>query len=178
MTRAGVTITTVALLVLFPTCACAQEALFGGAFALGSGLEAGDAGRGVTNFRRARTRILAGVDMRSDELPRHGLGVYGFAELEPHSGFGGEVRYMGWLSKSFVGFVGFSTLFAPHTLYGGVVGAELHFPMPKLGISVFVEPSVSVMPFGTDLPTDRTLLWTLLTVGVRADLSALFRNEQ
>jgi hypothetical protein len=90
---------------------------------VGTGLEGGDPGGGDIEWRRARTRILAGFDLRSDEDEEQSLGVRGFAELERRGGVGGEVRYERWLGRGLGGFVFATGLIAPETLVGAGFGA-------------------------------------------------------
>jgi len=59
----------------------AEELLMDGDFGLGTGLEGGDPGTGL-HWRRARLRVLGGVDLRSDEGPADALGLRAFVEVE------------------------------------------------------------------------------------------------
>jgi hypothetical protein len=147
-----------------------------GELGVATGVEGGDDGTGATAFRRARTRIVAGAELRRDGDRGNGLLLRGFAEIEPRTGFGGEVRYARWFHPRFAGMVGVTGTFAPHVLVGPVAAVQLHIPMDA--ISIFVEPSLSVLPFGTDLPTDRPLIWGLLTFGVRLDVPAREAREE
>jgi hypothetical protein len=167
MTRSIVMITTALLAVLVAPPARAQNLLFSGEVGLASGVEAGDPGSGATEFRRARTRLAAGADTRSDEDPIQALGLRAFVEIEPHTSIGGEVRYIRWLGEHFTGFAGFTGTVAPHTLVGALVGVQAYIPLGR--VSLLIEPSFSALPFGSDLPTDHLLLWGLLCVGVRGD---------
>ncbi len=167
MTRRIVMITTALLVGLLAPPARAQSLLFSGEVGLASGVEGGDPGSGKTEFRRARTRLNAGADTRSDENRVDALGLRGFVEIEPHTSIGGEVRYIRWLGEHVTGFAGFTGTLAPHWLVGALVGAQVYVPLGR--VSLLVEPSFSAMPFGGDLPSDHLLLWALLCVGVRAD---------
>jgi hypothetical protein len=167
MTRAIVMITTALLVVAIAPPARAQNLLFSGEVGVASGVEGGDPGTGATAFRRARTRLVAGADSRSDEDRVEGLGLRAFVEIEPHTSIGGEVRYIRWLGDHFTGFAGFTGTLAPHFLAGALVGAQVYIPFGR--VSLLIEPSFSAMPFGTDLPTDHLLLWGLLCVGFRGD---------
>ena len=168
MTRTIVTITTAFLAMSATSTATAQTLLLGGEVGAATGLEGGDPGTGTTAFRQARTRFEAGADVRSDEDRLNGLGLRGFAEIEPHTSVGGEVRYIRWLGQRFTGFAGFTGTLAPHVLLGGVVGVQVYIPLGRT-FSLLIEPTFSALPFGTDLPTENVLLWGLLCVGVRGD---------
>jgi hypothetical protein len=167
MTRSIVMITTALLVATVVPPARAQNLLFSGEVGLASGVEGGDPGTGTTEFRRARTRLAAGADTRSDENPVESLGLRAFVEIEPHTSLGGEVRYVRWLGEHFTGFAGFTGTLAPHTLVGALVGVQAYIPLGR--VSLLIEPSFSALPFGSDLPTDHLLLWGLLCVGVRGD---------
>jgi hypothetical protein len=175
MTRSIVMITTALLVVVVAPRARAQNLLFSGEVGLASGVEGGDPGSGTTEFRRARTRLTAGADTRSDEDPIEALGLRAFVEIEPHTSLGGEVRYIRWLGEHFTGFAGFTGELAPHTLVGALVGVQAYIPLGP--VSIFIEPSFSALPFGTDLPTDHLLLWGLLCVGVRGDFITAPKSE-
>jgi hypothetical protein len=175
MTRAIVMITTALLVVALAPSAQAQNLLFSGEIGLASGVEGGDPGNGKSEFRRARTRLEAGADTRSDEDRVESLGLRAFVEIEPHTSFGGEVRYIRWLCEHFTGFAGFTGTIAPHTLAGALVGVQLYIPLGR--VSVLVEPSFSALPFGSDLPTDHLLMWALLAIGVRGDFITAPSNQ-
>lgn len=159
------------LALLAPRGAGAQEALLGASFGAASGLEIGDGGDVMTVWRLARTRAVAGVDWRNPEDPR--TIVYGqlYAELDPAVSFGVEGRYGRAFGSHFEGYVGLSATLAPATLFGPVAAARYYPFGLKSEWSPFVEPSLSVMPFGTDLPSSKPIVWSLVTVGVRLDLS-------
>jgi hypothetical protein len=167
MTRSIVMITTALMVAAVVPSARAQNLLFSGEVGLASGVEGGDPGTGTTEFRRARTRLAAGADTRSDENPVESLGLRAFVEIEPHTSLGGEVRYIRWLGEHFTGFAGFTGTLAPHTLIGALVGVQAYIPLGR--VSLLIEPSFSALPFGSDLPTDHLLLWGLLCVGIRGD---------
>jgi hypothetical protein len=107
--------------------------------------------------------------MRVDDDMKDGVVAMIFAEVEPHTGAGGSLRYARWLSPSVYGFAGLTGAFAPHTLFGGEVGVQIQIPIDKT-LGVFFEPSFAALPLGTDLPADRVLLWGLLTAGIHANL--------
>lgn len=169
MTRRCVTLATAAMM-LAARSARADEPVLGGQVSLGTGIEGGEAGdNSGTLLRRARTRLAAAVDVRSSADRAQAFMVVGFAEVEPHTSFGGELRYLRALGARFDGFLGVTGTLAPHVLYGADVGARFHVPIGRT-MSAFFEPSFSVIPFGTDLPSDKPIFWTLFSFGVRADL--------
>jgi hypothetical protein len=169
MTRSTVVVAT-ALALLSPSAAQAQQYMLGGQAAVSSGFEAGDPGTGSTTFRRARTRLSAGLDARVDETPKDGMGIVIYTDLEPHISVGGELRYMHWFSPTAIGYAGGTSAFAPHTLLGGTFGLQLRFPLDLQGTAVIVEPSFSALPLGTDLPSDKMLIWGLLSLGIHTNL--------
>ncbi len=168
MTRAFVTglALTAAMATAVP--ALAQRVTVGGDISLHTGLEGGDPGLGKMIFRRARTRLAVGIDFQLDEDPNGVFGVRPFAELEPSASFGTELRYGRSLGKWLMPFAGVSTILAPHTLFGFVAGLQVRVPMGQSAF--FIEPSFSAMPFGTDLPGERVLIWGLVGVGFRTNL--------
>jgi hypothetical protein len=136
---------------------------------VGTGLEGGDPGGGDIEWRRARTRILAGFDLRSDEDEEQSLGVRGFAELERRGGVGGEVRYERWLGRGLGGFVFATGLIAPETLVGAGFGATFVIPFGRrAGFSI--EPAFAALPLGSDVPDDTVVMWATLSLGVRVGL--------
>ncbi|HSU41619.1 MAG TPA: hypothetical protein VLJ38_18705 [Polyangiaceae bacterium] len=138
-------------------------------FGIGSGLEGGDAGTGTLGWQRARLRLSGGLDLRDAEDPVQGFGFRGAVELEKRGSIGGELRYSRWLGRGFGGFIGVTGTVAPETLLGGVAGATLVIPLGKR-MGLFIEPSLSAFPLGSDLPGDSVLIWGLLTVGINVRL--------
>jgi hypothetical protein len=96
------------------------------------------------------------------------MGFRAFVEIEDRATLGGEARYLRWASRSVGAYAGVTGTIVPETLFGGTVGARLIIPMGRAGI--FVEPSLSVLPLGSDLPQNGPLIWTLLTIGLRLGL--------
>ena len=137
--------------------------------ALGTGLEGGDPGGGSLEWRRARTRILAGFDLRSDEEEEQSFGLRAFAELERRGGVGGEVRYERWLGRALGGYVFATGLFAPETLVGAGFGATFVIPFGKRA-GFAIEPAFAALPLGSDVPDDTVVMWATLTLGVRVGL--------
>jgi hypothetical protein len=160
-----------ALLLTAPNAAHAQQALLGASIGGASGLEIGDGGQPQTAWRLARTRAAASVDWRNDEDPRTIYLGQLFAELEPATSLGVELRYGRAFGSLFEGYVGASATLAPSTLFGPVVAGRYYPLGTKHEWSPFLEPSLTVLPFGTDLPSSKALVWSLLTLGVRVDLS-------
>lgn len=146
----------------------AEELLIDGNFGLGSGLEAGDPGTGL-KWRRARLRVLGGVDLRSDEGPADAFGLRAFVELEKRASVGAEARYERWMARNFGVWADLTGTVAPETLFGGGFGCTAIVPFGKK-VGVFIEPSFQVMPLGSDTPGDGVLIWALLSAGVRFGL--------
>jgi len=146
----------------------AEELLMDGNFGLGSGLEAGDPGTGI-QWRRARFRVLGGVDLRSDEGQADALGFRAFVEVEKRASVGGEVRYERWMARNFGVWAGLSGTVAPETLFGGGFGCTAIIPFGKK-VGLFIEPSFSAYPLGSDTPGSSVLIWGLLSAGVRFGL--------
>lgn len=134
-----------------------------------TGLEGGNAGTNRMLWERARFRLNGGVDLRNDEDPLQGFGFRASLELEKRGSLGAEVRYSRWLGRAFGGFAGVCGTVAPESLLGGTAGATLLIPLgPKGGL--FLEPSISAFPLGSDLPENSVLIWGLLTLGVNVRL--------
>jgi hypothetical protein len=145
----------------------AEGLLTDGEVGIGTGLEGGDAGKGKIEWQRARTRISAGVEIRSDEDADQGVAFRAFAEIEKRGSVGGEARYVRWASPTFGLYAGLIGTLAPETLFGGGIGARFLIGK-KAGI--WIEPSFNALPLGSDLPGDTILLWALVNGGVRFGL--------
>ncbi len=146
----------------------AEELLMDGNFGIGSGIEGGDPGNGMT-WRRARLRMIGGVDLRSDEGPADALGLRAFVEIEKRAGVGAEVRYERWMARNFGVWTHLTGMVAPETLFGGGFGCTAIVPFGKK-VGLFIEPSFQAMPLGSDTPGDSVLIWGLLSAGVRFGL--------
>jgi len=146
----------------------AEELLMDGNFGIGSGLEGGDPGTGLT-WRRARFRVLGGVDLRSDEGPADALGLRAFVEVEKRASVGAEVRYERWMARDFGVWAHLTGTIAPESLFGGGFGCTAIIPFGKK-VGLFIEPSFQAMPLGSDTPDDEVLIWALLSAGVRFGL--------
>ncbi len=140
-----------------------------GTFGVGSGLEGGDPGEGNLEWRRARTRIIAGFDLRSDEAEQDSMGLRAFAEIEKRGGAGAEIRYTRWIGRGFGGFVFATGTLVPKSLVGMGFGACFVIPFGKRA-GVFVEPAFAALPFGSDVPDESLLLLASLSLGVRIGL--------
>jgi hypothetical protein len=146
----------------------AEELLMDGHFGIGSGLEGGDPGTGLS-WRRARFRLLGGVDLRSDEAMAEAIGFRGFVEIEQRATVGAEVRYERWMARNFGVWAHLTGTIAPETLFGGGFGCTAIIPFGKK-VGIFIEPSFSALPLGSDTPGDEVLIWGLLSAGVRFGL--------
>jgi hypothetical protein len=146
----------------------AEELLMDGNFGLGTGLEGGDPGTGL-EWRRARFRVLGGVDLRSDEGPADALGFRAFVEVEKRASVGAEVRYERWMARNFGVWAHLTGTIAPETLFGGGFGCTAIIPFGKK-VGLFIEPSFSALPLGSDTPGDTVLIWGLLSAGARFGL--------
>ncbi len=160
-------LTLVVVTCLAPS-AGAQELVLTGELGLGSGVEGGTVD-GQTEWQRARTRLTAGSTFHVDEFPEEAWGFRAFVEFEPRAGVGAEGRYLRWLSDSFGAYAGVTAAFAPETLFGGGIGLEFNIPLAEK-TRLYVEPSFTALPLGTDLPSGSVLMWGLLSVGVSLDL--------
>jgi hypothetical protein len=147
----------------------AEGYLVDGDFGVGTGMEGGDSGMGKLGWRRARLRINTGIDLRDDESQADALGFRAFAEIEKRATFGGEARYERWISHNVGAFGGVLGVVTPETLFGGSVGATVVFPLGKRA-GLFLEPSFSVLPVGSDLPSTGPLIWLLFSVGIKLGL--------
>jgi hypothetical protein len=137
--------------------------------AVGTGLEGADPGVGHLEWHRARTRIIAGFDLRSDEWEKESVGFRGFAEVERHASAGGEVRYTRWLGHSVGGWVFGTAVITPETLVGAGVGMTLTVPFGKR-FGIAIEPSFAALPLGSDRAENGIVLWGSLSLGVRLGL--------
>lgn len=146
------------------TDAHAEGWMANGVFAVGTGLQGGDPGNGQVGWTRARTRVLAGIDLRNDEEQSDGLGFYGFAEVERRTSFGGEVRYERWWTSTIAFHAAVLGTFVPETMVGVGVGARLGFPIGRK-FTLFLEPGVAAFPIGSDLPGKSVLIWGTLIGG-------------
>jgi hypothetical protein len=146
----------------------AEGWMYQGTFGVGTGLEGGNAA-GSMSWQLARLRLSAGVDLRSDEDQEQSFGFRGVFELQKRGSIGAEVRYSRWLGKGFGAYAGVIGTFAPETLVGATLGTTILIPFGKRG-GLFLEPSFSALPLGSDLPGDSILFWGLLTVGVNVNL--------
>ena len=158
------------LALLWATSAWAGEGwLIDGEAGLATGVEGADPGSGSLEWQRARTRIVAGLQLRTDENESDGTAFRAFAEIEKRGSVGGEARYARWIHPTVGVYAGVIGTIAPETLFGGTFGGHFIIPFGER-VGIFVEPSFSAMPLGSDLPGDSVLMWGLLSAGVRLGL--------
>ena len=167
--RNSVSVITLVCAIFLAKPAHAEGYLFDGNFGLGTGLEGGDTGTGKLGWRRARLHITTGIDLRDDESQADALGFRAFAEIEKRATLGGEVRYERWISHTVGAYGGVIGVVTPETLFGGTVGADVVIPFGKRA-GLFLEPSFSVLPVGSDLPSSGPLIWFLFSAGIKLGL--------
>jgi hypothetical protein len=155
--------------VLYSRQARAEGWMVDGVVAVGTGLEGGDPGAGDLEWARARTRVIGGADLRSDEAEREALGFRGFAEIEKRGSLGAEARYSRFIGRAVAGSVFLTGTIAPETLFGGGFAGTFMIPFsPRFALAL--EPAFAVLPLGSDVPDDSILLWATLSLGVRVGL--------
>ncbi len=153
------------IVAVSPSTASAQEYLIGATGSVSSGMEGG----GQLAMRRTRTRLRLGGDLRIDESPEDIFELAMVAEIEPSSGFGGDLRYARRLGTHFLLDAGFLGIVVPSSLYGACAGLTYRLPISK-GSEVTFGPEADFFFLGTDLP-DNLMLWQLrFQAGFRADL--------
>jgi len=157
------------LVLLVNRTAHADDWLMNGVFAAATGVQGGDPGTGTVAWTRARTRLLAGLDMRTDESSSNGMGFYGFAEIERRASFGAEVRYQRWWTSTISYHASILGTLAPETMLGFGVGARFGFPIAKKA-TLFLEPGFAVFPVGSDLPEHSVIVWGTLAGGIAVAL--------
>ncbi|MEI9936936.1 MAG: hypothetical protein WDO69_06910 [Pseudomonadota bacterium] len=167
--RGSVSISALLGAMFLATPARAEGLLVDGNFGIGTGLEGGDTGMGQFGWRRARLRITTGLDLRDDESESTAYGFRVFAEIEKRATLGGEARYEFWLSHNVGTYGGLIGVVTPETLFGGSVGMDIVVPFGKRA-GLFLEPSFSVLPVGSDLPSSGPLIWLLFSAGLRLGL--------
>lgn len=167
--RASVSLITLVCAIFLAKTAHAEGYLVDGDFGIGSGLEGGDTGTGKFGWRKARLHITTGIDLRDDESEADALGFRAFAEIEKRATLGGEARYERWISHTVGAYGGLIGVITPNTLFGGTVGADVVIPLGKRA-GLFLEPSFSVLPVGSDLPSSGPLIWFLFSAGIKLGL--------
>jgi hypothetical protein len=155
--------------ILLASPARAEGWTYEGSLGIGSGLEGSSAETDSFHWQRGRFRLLAGLDLRSDEDEDQGLGMRAFAEIEKRGSLGAELRYSQWIGRGFGAYGGLTGTIAPETLIGGTVGCTAVIPLGNR-VGLFIEPGLSALPFGGDLAGDSVLIWGLLTVGINVRL--------
>jgi hypothetical protein len=154
------------LFALFARVADAQQYLIGGSAGLASGIAGG--GGATSVLERARTRLRLAIDLRVDEFPKDIFVIGMVAELEPHTSFGLDLRYMRSVSKKIdlnIGAIGF---IYPESLIGPVAGLDYHLLLGK--IDLVAGPEFNVFIIGTDLPSNSVVWQALLQVGIHVGL--------
>jgi hypothetical protein len=160
-------VTLTLVFVVAPVRADAQQLVVGGEAALASGLAGG--GSGATMIERARTRLRIGAEFWVDEFPKDIFNVSLLAELEPHSSFGMDLRYVRRVGEKLTLNVGAVGFIYPESLLGPTCGARYYIPLKKSVVAV-VGTEVDVFAIGTDLPPESVVWQVLLEVGVHVDL--------
>lgn len=148
-----------------PAEAHAQQYLIGADGGLSSGMEGG----GGEALRRTRTRLRLGADLRIDESPDDILEFAALAEIEPQSGFGGDLRYARMVGSNFMVDAGILGIVAPASLYGVCAGLTYRLPISKT-VQVTFGPEADFFFLGTDLPSNVVLWQMRFQAGFRADL--------
>ena len=116
-------------------------------------------------WERARTRVMAGVDLRNDEFMTDGIGFYSFAEIERRATWGAEVRYERWWTPTIGFHVSAIGVVLPESMVGPAVGARIGFPIGKK-LTFFIEQGFAVFPIGSDLPQGNVILWVMVNGGI------------
>ena len=147
--------------------AAAQQYVLGGSATLASGIAGG--GPDSAALERARTRLRVAIDFRVDEFPKDILAVGMLAELEPHSSFGIDLRYVRRLSPKLDVNAGGLAFFYPESLIGPTCGLNYHFVLSPT-VDVVVGPELDVFIIGTDLPGNSVVWQGLLQAGIHVDL--------
>lgn len=145
----------------------AQQYLLGGSAQLASGMMGG--GPGAAIAERARTRLRIGVDFRVDEFPKDILAVGMVAELEPHTSFGVDLRYLRRLSPKLEVNVGGIGFIYPESLIGPTAGMNYHIVLSKT-FDITLGPEINVFVIGTDLPSNSVVWQALFQAGIHVDL--------
>jgi len=159
---------TVVVALVTPVSAAETDPGVALAFDARAGLEGGGIGY-ASGVRRSRTLIRLGADAWLFEGAEDMIGVAFLAELEPHLGFGGELRYQRRLWDITVLSVGPTAIFAPRTLVGGTLGFSVRAEVSET-IELDAGPITNVYFAGADLP-DGVVLWqVLVSGGIRFDL--------
>lgn len=130
-----------------------------------AGVEGGGVGY-AEGVRRSRTILRFGGDAWLFDPADDMIGVAFLAELEPHLGFGGELRYQRRLWEVAVVSVGPTAVFAPKTLVGGTLGISYR-PALSEAVELDVGPAGNVFFAGADRPEGVVLWQVLVNAGIR-----------
>lgn len=160
--RLGLTAAGAALIFAGAAEARAQELKLAAAADVASGLDGGTYAGGV-GIRRARTTLRLGVDAHVDETPENSIAASLLLEIEPHAAVGVDVRYQRMFGHRIALDLGLSSLLAPATLFGAVIGATYRIPVaPRVMFTI--GPAITGYFLGSDLPTG-TIVWQVLVRG-------------
>ena len=108
-------------------------------------------------------------DLRIDESPEDIFEFAMLAEIEPQSGFGGDIRYARMVGEHFVVDAGVMGILVPSSLYGVCAGLTYRLSITKSSQVTF-GPEADFFFLGTDLP-DNVMLWQMrFQAGFRVDL--------
>jgi len=154
---------------LAPGVASAQQEMLAGQVGVGSGFEGGSPGEGSVIWHRARTRAVVGLDFAVDEPGYNAFGFRSFVELEHRVTLGGTFHYTRWIAQKFGLFVGVTAVIAPENMFGGTAGAQFIIPLGKKS-GIFIEPELSALPVGSDVPDGSVVVWVLVNAGLRFDI--------
>ncbi|HHH30403.1 MAG TPA: hypothetical protein ENK57_18965 [Polyangiaceae bacterium] len=130
-----------------------------------AGLEGGGLGY-AEGVRRSRTIVRFGGDAWLFDPADDMIGLAFLAELEPHLGFGGELRYQRRLWEVTVVSVGPTAIFAPKTLVGGTLGFSYR-PTTSETVELDVGPTGNVFFAGSDRPEGVVPWQILVNAGIR-----------
>jgi hypothetical protein len=147
--------------------ALAQQYVLGGSAQLASGMMGG--GPNAAIAERARTRLRIAVDFRVDEFPKDILAVGMVAELEPHTSFGVDLRYLRRLSRKLEVNVGGIAFIYPESLIGPSAGLNYHLVLSP-AFDITLGPEINVFVIGTDLPSESVVWQALFQAGIHVDL--------
>jgi hypothetical protein len=165
MRRSALVLT--AMMLASPRTASAQQYLVGASGQIASGAVGG--GPNAEVLERARTRLRIAVDFRVDEFPKDILAIGMVAELEPHTSFGVDLRYLRRLSPKVVVNVGAVGFVYPESLIGPAAGLDYRLILTR-SFDVTLGPEFNFFIIGTDLPSSTVIWQALFQAGIHVDL--------
>lgn len=127
---------------------------------LQTGLEGGDIG-GQVGWQRARTRIVAGLDLGIDDEAYTKYGGRIFAELERGLGVGVELGVLYSVLPELTLFGGAALVVAPQTLFGATGQATYRWELGETFAAGFLL-NLTALSLGGDRSEDGNLFWMLL----------------